>query len=123
MKNNVILVVDDELEIRALLTRFLARKGYEVLSAGTLREGRKLVDQKHPDLIFLDVNLPDGNGIKELKKWSSDFDWLQVIMMSAFDHQEARDEAFDSGAMHFLSKPFNLAKLEQVIQKEITKNN
>ena len=123
MKNNVILVVDDELEIRALLSRFLARKGFEVISAGTLTEGRKLVDEKHPNLIFLDVNLPDGNGLKELKQWSLDFDWLQVIMMSAFDHQEARDEAIESGAIHFLSKPFNLAKLEQVIKNEISHKN
>lgn len=123
MKNNVILVVDDELEIRALLSRFLARKGFEVVSAGTLTEGRKLVGERHPKLIFLDVNLPDGNGLKELKNWSLDFDWLQVIMMSAFDHQEARDEAIESGAIHFLSKPFNLAKLEQVIKNEISHNN
>ncbi|MBN3518933.1 response regulator [Algoriphagus lutimaris] len=122
MKNNVILVVDDELEIRALLSRFLARKGYEVFSAGTLSEGRQLVNERNPNLIFLDVNLPDGNGLKELKKWSQDFDSLNVIMMSAFDHLEAREEAIQSGALHFLSKPFNLARLEQVIQKDIFNN-
>lgn len=122
MKNNVILVVDDELEIRTLLSRFLARKGFEVFSAGTLSEGRKLVDERNPNLIFLDVNLPDGNGLTELKKWSHDFDSLHVIMMSAFDHQEARDEAISSGALHFLSKPFNLSKLEQVITNDISKN-
>ncbi|SIN78012.1 response regulator [Algoriphagus halophilus] len=122
MKNNVILVVDDELEIRALLSRFLARKGYEVFSAGTLSEGRQLVNERNPNLIFLDVNLPDGNGLKELKKWAQDFDSLNVIMMSAFDHLEAREEAIKSGALHFLSKPFNLARLEQVIQKDIFNN-
>ncbi|MBN3582316.1 response regulator [Algoriphagus aestuarii] len=122
MKNKVILVVDDELEIRALLSRFLSRKGFIVFSAGTLTEGRRLVDERSPNLIFLDVNLPDGNGLKELKKWSQDFDSLQVIMMSAFDHQEARDEALKSGAIHFLSKPFNLAVLDQLIHKEISTN-
>lgn len=122
MKNNVILVVDDELEIRTLLARFLARKGFEVFSAGTLSEGRRLVGERSPNFIFLDVNLPDGNGLKELKKWSHDFESLQVIMMSAFDHQEAREEALRSGAIHFLSKPFNLAKLEHIIKKDISKN-
>ena len=122
MKNKVILVVDDELEIRALLSRFLSRKGFKVFSAGTLTEGRRLVNERSPNLIFLDVNLPDGNGLKELKKWSHDFDSLQVIMMSAFDNQEARDEALSSGAIHFLSKPFNLAVLDQLIQKQISTN-
>lgn len=122
MKNNVILVVDDELEIRALLSRFLERKGFEVFSAGTLSEGKRLVVEISPNLIFLDVNLPDGNGLKELKKWSLDFNSLQVIMMSAFDHQEAREEALKSGAAHFLSKPFNFAMLEKVIQNKISKN-
>ncbi len=122
MKNNVILVVDDEFEIRSLLSRFLARKGFVVFSAGTLSEGRRLVGEKSPNFIFLDVNLPDGNGLKELKSWSNDFESLQVIMMSAFDHQEARNEALNSGAIHFLSKPFNLARLEKIIKKDISNN-
>lgn len=122
MKNNVILVVDDELEIRVLLSRFLERKGFEVFSAGTLSEGRKLVGERNPDFIFLDVNLPDGNGLKELKRWSYDFESLKIIMMSAFDHLEVRKEALSSGAIHFLSKPFNLARLEQIIKTNISKN-
>jgi DNA-binding response OmpR family regulator len=122
MKNKVILVIDDELEIRALLSRFLEKKGFEVYSAGTLSEGKRLVDEISPNLIFLDVNLPDGNGLKELKKWSLDDDSLQVIMMSAFDHQEVREEALKHGAIHFLSKPFNLASLELVIQNDIYNN-
>ncbi len=116
MKKNVILVIDDEKEIRALLTRFLGRKGYSVLSAGTLGDGRRILDQNNPNMIFLDVNLPDGNGLEELQHLMPAHPSSKVIMMSAFDHQEARQEALESGAIDFLSKPFNMARLLEVIQ-------
>ncbi len=116
--NNLILVVDDEREIRGLLTRFLTRKGFEVISAGTIDEGRALLRLNHPFLVFLDVNLPDGNGLNELKVLNSKNKSYKIIMMSAFDHQEARAEALESGALDFLSKPFNIAQLNEIVQNE-----
>lgn len=121
MKKHVILVVDDEDEIRALFKRFLGKKGYEVQSAGTLEDGRKLYIETNPTLIFLDVNLPDGNGLEELAELKKANLSDKVIMMSAFVHQEDRDKAQDLGAIEFLSKPFSLVKLEQVILSQLTR--
>lgn len=118
MNKELILVIDDEPEIRSLLSRFLGKKGYDVLSAGTLTEGRKLFNSSIPFLIFLDVNLPDGNGLSELKYIHSTKRKSKVIMMSAFDYQEMRTEALAFGALDFLSKPFNIARLDEVIQRQ-----
>lgn len=119
MTNNLILVVDDEPEIRSLLVRFLGKKGFTVHSAGTLSEGRKMIREHNPSLIFLDVNLPDGNGLNELKQINSAGQRAKVIMMSAFDHNEVKLAAIQSGALDFLSKPFNIARLDQVIQNQL----
>lgn len=123
MNNKVILVIDDEPEIRALLIRFLERKGFSVLAAGTLKEGRKMFNQSNPELVFLDVNLPDGNGLTELMYISSGERHCKVIMMSAFDHNEVKMEAIQHGALDFLSKPFNIARLDQVIQSQLFHTN
>ncbi|WP_192349695.1 response regulator [Algoriphagus sp. Y33] len=123
MKNKLILVIDDEPEIRTLLTRFLARKGFSVEAAGTLEEGRRLFDQLNPELIFLDVNLPDGSGLDELRYINSGKFQYKVIMMSAFDHSEVKLEAIQYGALDFLSKPFNIARLDQVVQSQLYNTN
>lgn len=121
MKKQVILVVDDEEEIRALFTRFLGKKGYDVESAGTLAEGRKILEEVDPCLIFLDVNLPDGNGLEELYELQKAHIAGKVIMMSAFVHQEDRDIAHSMGAIDFFSKPFSLLKLEQAVNSQLKK--
>lgn len=126
MKKHVILVVDDEVEIRSMFYRYLGKKGYVVHLAGSIGEERKVLELETPDLIFLDINLPDGNGIRELKRIKPLIDSCKVIIMSAFDDLEERKKAFDSGAMDFLSKPFSLSRLNQVIESRfssITKRN
>lgn len=120
MKNNVILIVDDEQEIRNLLFRYLVRKGYQVYSAGSIEEERKILKFITPDLIFLDIHLPDGNGLEELQLLRPLCDSCKVIMMSAFDHLKERKEAFEAGAIDFLSKPFSISKLNQVIDSRFS---
>lgn len=123
MEKHVILVVDDEDEIRALFKRFFGKKGFEVQSAGNLEEGRKLYKKIKPSLIFLDVNLPDGNGLEELFELKKANLSGNVIMMSAFVHKEDIDKAKELGAIDFLSKPFSLVKLEQLILSQLTITN
>ncbi len=117
-KKESILVIDDEPEIRSLLSRFLAKKGFNVRSAGTVSEGKRMVNNNAPRLIFLDVNLPDGNGLQALKDFKYKYSEMVVIMMSAFDHPELKMEALRFGALDFLSKPFNIDRLNQVVQNQ-----
>lgn len=120
MKKHVILVVDDEDEIRSMFYRYLDKKGFKVHLAGSIGEERKVLELETPDLIFLDINLPDGNGIKELLRLKPLIDSCKVIIMSAFDDLEERKNAFDSGALDFLSKPFSLFRLDQVIESRFS---
>lgn len=115
MAKHVILVVDDEQEIRNLFYRYLGKQGYIVLLAGSIEEEMKILETKIPDLIFLDINLPDGNGLKELPNLKPHCDTCKVVIMSAFDQLGERNEAIGSGAIDFLSKPFSLERLNQVL--------
>jgi DNA-binding response OmpR family regulator len=116
MKKHVILVVDDEKEIRNLFFRYLGKKGYIVHLAGSIEEEKRVLEKVIPDLIFLDINLPDGNGLDELRRLKPYKEACKVIMMSAFDHMEEQKDAFDSFAIDFLSKPFSLSRLNQVLE-------
>lgn len=111
----MILVVDDEPEIRDLFFRHLDKRGYTVYLAGSIEEEKRVLEIKTPDLIFLDINLPDGNGLEELKRLKPIPSTFKVVLMSAFDHLEERKLAFDWGAIDFLSKPFSLSRLNQVL--------
>ncbi|MFT4857380.1 MAG: DNA-binding response OmpR family regulator [Algoriphagus sp.] len=115
-EENLILIVDDSTEIRGILARFLSKKGFTVLSAGTLQEGITIFRQKRPEIVFLDVYLPDGNSLKELRSFIN-VAGKKIIIMSALDNQEVRNEAINNGAYDFLSKPFNASKLVDLVQK------
>ncbi|MHA7128717.1 response regulator [Algoriphagus namhaensis] len=115
--NSKILVIDDELEIRNAISRFLVKKGFEVILAGTLKEGREKVSGEKPDLVFLDVNLPDGNGLEELEYLNKNGHNSKFVVMSAFDHSEARQKAMSLGAKDFLSKPFSIKQLNLIVQQ------
>lgn len=123
MKKHIILVVDDEVEIRNMFFRYLDKKGYSVYLAGSIDAEMKILRLITPDLIFLDINLPDGNGLEELIRLKSYKAVLQVVLMSAFDQIEERRKAFNSGAIDFLSKPFSLSRLNEVLDSRFNSPN
>lgn len=123
MKKHIILVVDDEVEIRNMFFRYLDKKGYSVYLAGSIDAEMKILRLITPDLIFLDINLPDGNGLEELIRLKSYKAFLQVVLMSAFDQIEERRKAFNSGAIDFLSKPFSLSRLNEVLDSRFNSPN
>lgn len=105
-----ILVVEDDREIRALLQSSLSVEGFEVQTAVSLSEARALLRHRLPDLVVLDLGLPDGDGVQlvqELRKQHT----TPVIVVSA-RHQEAQKIALlDAGADDYLGKPFSVAEL------------
>jgi two-component system, OmpR family, KDP operon response regulator KdpE len=105
-----VLVVEDDREIRSLLQVSLAVEGFDVQSAVSLSEATALLRHSLPDIVVLDLGLPDGDGVqlvRELRKSRS----TPVIVVSA-RHQEAQKiELLDAGADDYLSKPFSVGEL------------
>ncbi len=107
-----ILVVDDEPDIRELVGEILADEGYEIFKAGDAAQAREQRSQKAPDLILLDVWMPDTDGISLLREWR-DADTLDcpVVMISGHGSVETAVEATRLGAFDFIEKPVSMAKL------------
>lgn len=115
MNGQTILIVDDEPEIVGLLSRVLIRQGFEVNTAQTIREGWEKLNLACPELLFMDINLPDGNGLEELIDIKFKFPDIKVVMISAVDIDEHRKKAIERGAFEFLSKPFQLSQVSDLV--------
>lgn len=116
MKN--VLVVDDEVGIRELLSEILYDEGYGVLLAENAQQARELCEQKTPDLVLLDIWMPDTDGLTLLKEWvAQDKMRMPVIMMSGHGTIETALEATRIGAADFLEKPVALKKLLATVAK------
>jgi len=105
-----ILVVDDESEIRGLLKEILADEGYEVDVAADASEARAIRTQHDPDLVLLDIWMPDTDGITLLREWAQpNGASCPVVMMSGHGTVETAVEATRLGAFDFVEKPLSLA--------------
>lgn len=112
MPSSRILVVDDEPDIREMISDILDDEGYGVLLAGDGGEAREMKGQEDPDLILLDVWMPDTDGISLLKEWrEADTLSCPVVMISGHGTVETAVEATRLGAYDFIEKPISLAKL------------
>ncbi|MEY4767760.1 MAG: hypothetical protein RL637_399 [Pseudomonadota bacterium] len=119
-KKASILVVDDEPDIRQLVSEILDDEGYAVAMAENAQTARQLKNQCEPDLILLDIWMPDMDGISLLKYWVQEDQHLcPVIMMSGHGSVETAVEATRLGAYDFLEKPLSLAKLLLVVSRAI----
>ena len=109
---NSVLVIDDERNIRSLVSRVLGQENIEVHMAGTGKEGLELADQVDPDLVLVDLRLPDTDGIQVLRDLRTKHPQTAVIMITAFGHIESVVVAMKNGATDYLEKPFqHLEKL------------
>ena len=115
-----ILVVDDEPDIRRLVCEILEDEGYQVSSAEDANNARALKLSEHPNLILLDIWMPDTDGITLLKEWvTEDASLCPVIMMSGHGSVEAAVEATRLGAYDFLEKPLSMAKLLLIVTRAL----
>lgn len=110
MKSRKVLVIDDESSIRKFLRISLEAQTIEVVESTTAREGIQSVAQNKPDLVILDLGLPDLNGqdvIRELRSWSE----VPIIVLTVQDSEEEKVLALDAGADDYLTKPFSVPEL------------
>src|SRR5262249_26200046 len=105
-----VLVVDDEGAILRFLRPVLAANDYEVSTAGTAADAVKIIANATPDIVVLDLGLPDEDGkhvIRHVRKWSD----VPIIVLSARDREVEKIEALDLGADDFVNKPFGVGEL------------
>jgi two-component system KDP operon response regulator KdpE len=105
-----VLVVDDEPAILRFLKPALEANSYEIETAGTVADATKLIASKSPDIVVLDLGLPDGDGkdvIRRVREWSD----VPIIILSARDREIEKIEALDLGADDFVNKPFGVGEL------------
>lgn len=120
MESKQILVVDDEIGIRELLSEILFDEGYQVHMAESAEQARAYRNEHEPDLVLLDIWMPDTDGITLLKEWvEQDLLTMPVVMMSGHGTIETAVEATRIGAVDFLEKPIALQKLLSTIVKAL----
>jgi len=117
-----ILVVDDELGIRALLSEILTDEGHTVELAENAAQARQVRELLRPDLVLLDIWMPDVDGITLLKEWGASAQLsMPVIMMSGHGTIDTAVEATKYGATAFLEKPITLQKLLRAVEQALVK--
>lgn len=118
--NSLILVVDDDPDLRKLITGFLAGHGYRVTAAENAVAMRKIIDTENPDLIILDVMMPGEDGLTAARKLSAE-NGPPVIMLSALGSDTDRIIGLEIGADDYLAKPCNprelLARVRAVLRR------
>jgi two-component system, NtrC family, response regulator AtoC len=114
-----ILIIDDEKTIRWSLAEALNASGYETVDADGAAAGIARFREATPDLVLLDMKLPDGSGLDVLKSVKSEDPGVPVIMMTAYAEVETAVEAMKSGAYDFIAKPYSLEKLRVAISNAL----
>ncbi len=119
MKNTHILIVDDQESIRHFVEKAMIDEGYQVSTAGEGRQALKAVTEEMPDLVLLDLRLPDMHGLDILKTLKEDDPDLQVVIMTAFGDVESAVRAMKLGAHDYINKPINLEQLFITVDKAL----
>ena len=105
-----ILVIDDEAQIRRFLDIGLRAQGYDVLLAANATDGLAMAATQSPDVVILDIGLPDREGhevLAEIRQWSQ----VPVLMLSVRDSETEKVRALDAGANDYVTKPFGIQEL------------
>jgi len=114
-------VVDDDIEAADLLATFLEQNGHQVVKAFNGEDARKIFSSQNPDGVFLDIVLPDANGIDLLKEFKKSKNQIPIVMVTGFKDAENVVNAFREGAFDCLLKPFNYEYIKNDILPKIPK--
>lgn len=111
-----ILIIDDEENIRDLMYRFIVKLGYKVSTASDLTEAVYSINKELPDIIFLDIVLPGCNGIEILKLIKLFKKDIVIIMISGYADENLAKESLKKGAFDYLTKPFDIDHIEDMLK-------
>ena len=116
---NRILIVDDEDNVRRMLSTAFALQGFETHCANNGRTALHLFADIHPDVVLMDIRMPEMDGIKALKEMRSHETRTPVILMTAYAEVETAVEALRCGAFDYVIKPFDLDELTLIVQRAL----
>jgi DNA-binding response OmpR family regulator len=123
MPTRTILVVDDDVVVRNLLSEILAHHGYQVWLAQNGVEALELLERRRPDLILLDIAMPEMDGIEALRRMRDRCPGVPVVMLTAYGDVETASLALRQGAADYVPKPFNLGYLERVVMLQLSRRD
>lgn len=112
-----ILVVDDAAFMRMMIRDILSKEGYVIHEAVNGRDAVEKYAEVHPDLVTMDITMPEMDGIEALRSIKGSFPGARVLMVSAMGQQKMIVEALESGAMDFLVKPFQPTKVLETVKR------
>ena len=116
-----VLVIDDEEMIRWSIQQTLSAAGHEVAACGTAAEGMAVCQRQRPDVVLLDLRLPDASGATILKAIKAESGReSKVIVMTAFEEDCTAQRAKDLGAFEYLKKPFDFDQLESIVGRALS---
>lgn len=116
-----ILIVDDAAFMRMMLKNILVQEGYEVVEAGSAAEALARYQEVKPDLVTMDITMPDKDGITAVKEIKQIDPRARVIMCSAMGQQGMVMDAIQAGAQDFIVKPFKSERVLEALQKVLQK--
>ena len=112
-----ILIIDDEPAILESLGIFLRKMNHTVYQAATGKQGLKQFEQQHPDIVILDIHLPDLNGLEILRRIQQ-HEWLaKVIMITAYQDMDTTIQAMKDGAYDYIHKPLDIEEIENAVDQ------
>ena len=111
-----VLIIDDEYLIRYSLQKLIEQEGYQVFTAASGQEGLRLFEKQKPDIVILDIRLPDTNGLALLITFKEISPSAIVIMATGCPDERSSEEALKMGALDYLEKPVNIGTLKNLMQ-------
>ncbi|AMA73726.1 MULTISPECIES: response regulator [Aneurinibacillus] len=115
----LVLIVDDDVDICFLMATAIQSEQVEIITTHSGQEALELYAQRHPELVLLDIQLPEMNGIEVLSKMKEMDEDCQVIMVTAYATIETAVQAMKLGALDYICKPFKLPHLRETVQNAI----
>lgn len=114
MENNA-LIVEDEIDICFLLTGILKKRHFQSRFVNNLHEARNVLNNKHPSVLFLDNNLPDGQGIDFIQHIKNNHPSTRIVIITADDTLANKNKALSAGADFFIGKPFTMDAINKTL--------
>ena len=118
---NKILIIDDEKQLRGLLSRIIGLEGYEVFQADSCKAGLKMLDQVNPDVVLCDVRLPDGSGVELVKELKRLKPLTEVILLTAYGNIPDGVQAIKNGAFDYITKGDDNNKIIPLLSRAVEK--